>query len=243
MNKNINFNSYQLSEMNIEQSISFYWDLKLKVIRYFFNKYYTIDSKVLDIGCGTGFIAANLNIIPSNYSAQDVFQESEIFLRKNIGNEITFINSQIELINKNNYQIILLLDVLEHVNDDLNFLNIVNSLLTDNGILIITTPAHQWLYSQLDKDAGHVRRYSHKQLDDKLKNAGFKKISTSSFLIITLPLQIISRIILNKSNSTVIKEHNSWINSFLKLLNPFDLLLCKSMFFKFGGSLVFVYKK
>lgn len=239
----INFKLSQLNEMNIEQSNSFYWDLKLKVIKHFFKEIFTKDSNVLDIGCGTGFIAANLGVNPQNFTGQDVFEESEFFLRKNIGNDCIFTNKPIGLLDKNFYQIILLLDVIEHINDDVEFLKTINSLLTPSGVLILTTPAHQWLYSQLDKEAGHIRRYSHAELDEKLKNAGFTKISSSSFLIITLPLQVISRIFLNKTKINAINEHSSWINKFLKILNSIDLVLCKSKLFKFGGSLVVIYKK
>ena len=239
----INFKSSQLNEMYFEQSNSFYWDLKSKVIKHYFKKCVSKDSNVLDIGCGTGFIAANLDLYPKKYTGQDVFPESEFFLRRNLGNECFFTNKSIDMLDKNYYQTILLLDVIEHINEDVEFLKIINSLLMDKGILILTTPAHQWLFSQLDKEAGHVRRYSHTELDEKLKLAGFKRVYLSSFLILTLPFQIISRLLLDKSKINGFREHSSWINKFLKLLNTVDLLLCRSNLFKIGGTLVVVYEK
>ena len=60
---------------------------------------------------------------------------------------------------KNKYDVILYLHVLEHIEDDSKEIQEAVKKLNDNGILIIMVPAHQKMYSNLDKLVGHYRRY------------------------------------------------------------------------------------
>jgi SAM-dependent methyltransferase len=65
-------------------------------------------------------------------------------------------------------------DVVEHIEDDLGFLRHLNDLLVPGGMLYLTVPAFQALWSQEDVDAGHFRRYSLKQMEKKLIQAGYE---------------------------------------------------------------------
>ena len=63
------------------------------------------------------------------------------------------------------YDVVLLLDVLEHVEDDRGFL--VQSVLphvSPSGRLVISVPAHGWLFSEHDRYLKHYRRYSTRQI-------------------------------------------------------------------------------
>lgn len=55
---------------------------------------------------------------------------------------------------------VVLLDVLEHVPDPVQVLRHVRSALADDGAVVITVPAHPWLYSRWDEQLGHFRRYT-----------------------------------------------------------------------------------
>ena len=79
----INFKAIQISDMDVEQKRSFYWSLKKKCIHYLISQYVNDATKVLDIGCGTGFIVAGSRINPHNYLGLDAFPEAYNFLRKN----------------------------------------------------------------------------------------------------------------------------------------------------------------
>ncbi|MDA3823485.1 MAG: class I SAM-dependent methyltransferase [Bacteroidales bacterium] len=67
-----------------------------------------------------------------------------------------------------------LFDVLEHIEDDANFLSELYNLLKDEGRLYLTVPAHKWLWSRADKRAQHYRRYSPQTLHRVLEQAGFE---------------------------------------------------------------------
>jgi hypothetical protein len=59
-----------------------------------------------------------------------------------------------------NFENILYLNVLEHIKDDVNEINLALKKIVSGGHLIILVPAHQELYSNFDKEAGHYRRYN-----------------------------------------------------------------------------------
>ena len=72
------------------------------------------------------------------------------------------------------YNSILLLDVLEHIDNSIDFLSAVRHHLAADGQLVINVPAMPWLYSRYDSVQGHVQRYTLEQLQGELSLAGFK---------------------------------------------------------------------
>jgi hypothetical protein len=62
------------------------------------------------------------------------------------------------------FNVILLFDVLEHISDEDRFLDALLFHLAPQGKLIISVPAGRWLFSEYDIAAGHVRRYTVKDL-------------------------------------------------------------------------------
>jgi len=73
---------------------------------------------------------------------------------------------------------VLLLDVLEHFEDDRSFLQKTNRILKSGGNLIIKVPAQSKLFGETDKASGHYRRYDLEQLDQVVLEMGFSKIKT-----------------------------------------------------------------
>ena len=92
-----------------------------------------------------------------------------------------------------------LFDVLEHIEDDRGFLATVADLLAPGGYLYLTVPAHRWLWSLADVDAGHFRRYSAKALRSQFERTGFdvqyltyffEPLVLPVFLLRTLPYAV-----------------------------------------------------
>ena len=69
---------------------------------------------------------------------------------------------------------VVALNVLEHVEQDERVLSELFTALRPGGSLIVLVPAHMRLYSDLDRNLGHYRRYSREELIDKFKAAGFE---------------------------------------------------------------------
>ncbi|MCA9059063.1 MAG: methyltransferase domain-containing protein, partial [Planctomycetaceae bacterium] len=67
-----------------------------------------------------------------------------------------------------------LLDVLEHVENPVEVLSHVHRSLEDDGAVIVTVPAHPWLYSRWDEQLGHYRRYTVSEFRRHANGAGFR---------------------------------------------------------------------
>lgn len=80
-------------------------------------------------------------------------------------------------------------DVLEHVEDDARFLRTVRQALVSEGLLYLTVPAFQWLWSDYDRYVGHHRRYSLPRLIRLLADCGYRT-ELASYLYLPLPLPI-----------------------------------------------------
>ena len=78
----------------------------------------------------------------------------------------------------------VLMDVLEHVKDDVGLLRDVDRILAPSGELLITVPAHAFLWSQHDVFLGHFRRYTHDMLHEAVRKAGFEALEAFYFYAI-----------------------------------------------------------
>ncbi len=82
-----------------------------------------------------------------------------------------------------------LFDVVEHIEDDLQFLQGVHETLARDGLVFITVPAFTLLWSNEDVHAGHFRRYRLSQLRALLQKVGFLvEFSSYFFCPLTLPI-------------------------------------------------------
>ena len=80
---------------------------------------------------------------------------------------------------------IVSVNVLEHIREDARELEIYTRLLRDDaGTLCLFVPARPEIYAPLDKDFGHYRRYTRKELRDKLKRSGFEVLRLDYFNLV-----------------------------------------------------------
>ena len=76
------------------------------------------------------------------------------------------------------FDTIILLDVLEHIEDDVGLLRRIAANLAPGGRLILKVPAIPWLYSELDQVIGHYRRYDRRALEDCVSRSGLISVKT-----------------------------------------------------------------
>jgi len=141
--------------------------------------------KILEIGCGTG---KNLEVLDKfgKTLGLDISEEAIKFCRKRGLKNVSLGQAEKIPFPKDNFDLVVLLDVLEHTNDQ-KTIKEIHRILKSKGFLIVTAPAFPWLWSQWDVVLGHKRRYTLKGLAFILKREGFetKKISYMfSFLVV-----------------------------------------------------------
>lgn len=86
------------------------------------------------------------------------------------------------------FDLLLSMEVLEHIEDDIAALENWFDLVRPGGHLLLSVPAHQRMFSSEDEMAGHFRRYSRLELVEKIENAGFE---TPRILSYGFPLGLI----------------------------------------------------
>jgi SAM-dependent methyltransferase len=72
------------------------------------------------------------------------------------------------------YDTVIMINVLEHIEEDQATLQQVFRSLTPDGRVVVFVPALSWLYSPYDKAVGHYRRYEKEQLEGLFKKSGFE---------------------------------------------------------------------
>jgi SAM-dependent methyltransferase len=72
--------------------------------------------------------------------------------------------------------VVCLLDVIEHLPDPVAGLAEARRIVTADGVVVVSVPAHQWLWSTADEELGHHRRYSRQLLRQQLHEAGLEPL-------------------------------------------------------------------
>lgn len=94
------------------------------------------------------------------------------------------------------FDLIAMLDVLEHIDDDVASLRALRQRLAAGGSVLLTVPALPWLWSAHDEIHHHKRRYTRARLQTVLREAGFDPVSVGYFNALLFPLALIQRLVL-----------------------------------------------
>ncbi len=93
------------------------------------------------------------------------------------------------------FDLIAMLDVLEHIDDDIASLRTLGDRLAPGGSIVLTVPAVPWLWSDHDVLHQHKRRYTKSLLLERLHEAGFKVVRIGYFNTLLFPLALAQRLI------------------------------------------------
>lgn len=202
----------------------------------------------LEVGCGTAFILEKIReAYPSaELYGSEYFVEGLEIARKRVP---TATLSQLDatvMTEDNQYDVIGAFDVLEHIDQDNTVLRNLCRALRSSGYLMITVPQHRWLWSVADDHAGHVRRYSRKELVGKVCASGLSVDYCTSFVSLLLPLMVVSRLRMHRTGYNPMSEFHvsKLVNSVLEAIMAFELRMLKmGVRFRMGGSLFLLAKK
>ncbi len=199
--------------------------------------------RILEVGCGTG---GNLQLL-AKFGEVMAFEKDEtaraIALEKtnklydirsgSCPNEIPFDDQRFDLI--------CMLDVLEHVEHDTETLIALKQFLAKNGRIILTVPAYQWLYGTHDDFLYHKRRYSLALLRNKIIAAGLIPVKISYFNTFLLPLAAIVRLkdrLFRNPSATGTSVPPPLVNNILRILFSAEQHILPYANLPFGLSLI-----
>jgi 2-polyprenyl-3-methyl-5-hydroxy-6-metoxy-1,4-benzoquinol methylase len=118
---------------------------------------------------------------------------------------------------------ITLIDVLEHIEDDAATIGKIKKLLEPGGQVIILVPQYPHLYGARDRRIGHFRRYTRRELTDKLLSQGFEIITTRTWNLIGYLPYLLSEKLLKREPSVLPRKTHPvssgwyWVNKCLDL--------------------------
>lgn len=228
----------------------FWFRARNRVIAWTFRKFLSPRAKMLEVGCGTGFVLWGLS---------ERFPDLQLFGSEAHPKGLAFARSRIphahflqmdarDIPFENEFDVIGAFDVIEHIRTDEEVLRQFHKALRPDGSVILTVPQHMFLWSAADEVAYHERRYSRRELVEKVVDAGFRVRYVSSFITTLFPLLLVSRVLHRKASHDTLQKNEmgapSRFGFLLEALCGLDLVLMRmGLSLPFGGSLVLVATK
>lgn len=150
-------------------------------------------ARILEIGCGTGH---NLSMLArfGDIEAIEIDEAARAIAARRIDRAVHAAPlPALDGIAHGQYDLIAILDVLEHVEQDEEALRQIAARLRPGGCILITVPAFPWLWSAHDVTNHHHRRYTRKSLKRVIRAAGLRLRTLSWFNSALFPLVVCAR--------------------------------------------------
>lgn len=200
------------------------------------------NNRVLEIGCSSG---ENSKIFNGSINYYGIDISLNAIKRGNSNNLILSDANHIPFFDKT-FDVVLLLDVLEHIEDDVSTIREAHRILKDGGFMLVLVPAFKFLWNEHDILNEHKRRYTKKDLIVKInKKFDIVRISYwNFFLFVPVALmKIIKRVSMKKTADFV--ELPDTINDilFLNILKIENYLIQKKIYIPIGVSIICICKK
>jgi SAM-dependent methyltransferase len=175
-----------------------------------------------DVGCGMGVF---LHLLIKSGWSKDALTGVDIAIAETKKDKEGGFLLVPRMPEEKRYDVILMMDVLEHCPDDLNVLKEAVDHLSARGRIMITVPAFQWLWSSHDVFLKHYRRYTLGRLKELIQKEGrLKLVHGHYFYGLLFPIMVFSRFLskLTKRDMGRLKPLPGIINDFLTFICRFE---------------------
>jgi ubiquinone/menaquinone biosynthesis C-methylase UbiE len=196
-------------------------------------------AKVLEIGCGTGNVSSFLARKGYVVTGCELYSEAinmawSGFLKvQGDAQSLPFTHES--------FDIVCLFDMIEHFQDDVTPLKEAVKVLKKEGILVLTVPAREELWSYDDDKAYHKRRYTKAMVETALSRSGVTPLLLEyMFMSLYLPVKYIRGTSEQNSDKLII---NSFVNTLFKGIFHIERIVSKRLPLPIGTSLIAVAQK
>lgn len=184
-------------EMYQVESRHWWFGAKHKIVRNLLARYAppmpTYKPRVLDLGCGCGYL---LHLLQGQYDAvgMDGFPQAvEFSKRRGVHVEVGLLPDSVPFPDAS-ADVVLMLDVLEHLEDDYACFARAARLLRPGGLAICAVPAYPWLWTQRDVFHQHFRRYTRRAFTSLMNSGGMKSQFVSHMNSVFFPAAVGERL-------------------------------------------------
>ena len=205
------------------------------------------DIRVLDAGCGYGFLMEHLQKMADEVYGFDISEDAAAWCKEHIGTHVAAGSLPDAFPFEEQFQSIFALDVLEHIKDDRRALGVLRDHLQPGGFLVATVPADMRLWSYNDVVCMHQRRYDLADLREKTEAAGFHIVKLSYYNSLLYPIVYVVRKLKNalhiESDDLPAEIHDNWMNRILYKIFSSEKNHLLHGEYSFGVSLILVAQK
>lgn len=149
--------------------------------------------RILDVGAGAGHIARAMTRFGEVWALEGVPRLLEV-LRGELGLNTVDGFLPNESLSSNHFDFVTALDVLEHIEDDMGACREIHRVLKPSGHLLVTVPAHPFLWSDHDESHHHFRRYRPQDVGPLLTSSGFQVVFETPFQFYLFPALLLERV-------------------------------------------------
>lgn len=204
------------------------------------------EGSVLDIGCGAGYLMHLLQMRGNRVFGIEP-SEAMVNLARKLNPQLSILQGEAGEIDKfkESFDAVTMIDVLEHIEDDVSQMRAVFEHLKERGKFIIVVPALPFLYGERDRKGGHFRRYSKRELNTKLQSAGFTVLEERHWNIAgTLPYFLWEKVFKMEIPSRIRKKQRTHLGTLLhKLMHAWFRNIENRFSLGFGLSLLCIAEK
>lgn len=203
--------------------------------------------KILNIGCGTGGTIKMLEGFGEVVNV-DVSDEAINFMEKNGFDNIIKVEGIDLPFEDASFDAVCAFDVLEHIETDVDAVREWKRVLRPGGKIVITVPAHQWLWSDHDVSLHHYRRYTTQSINKLARISGLDGVKLTYAIAFSFPLIVAFRML-----NVMLKKKTTSESSYVKLPPLVNKLFTQLLFAEadlhgvlrlpFGTSVMAVLKK
>jgi SAM-dependent methyltransferase len=190
------FDAALFAELARLEARNFWFRSRNHLIAWALRRYFPHARSLLEIGCGTGFVMAGIaRALPGiRIAASEARVAGLAFAAQRVPGAQLMQMDAGAIPFAAEFEVVAACDVIEHIEDDRAVLNEMHRAVLPGGGILVTVPQHPWLWSEFDVRARHVRRYTVRELREKVLEAGFEIMRLTSFVSLLLPLMMLSRL-------------------------------------------------
>jgi len=242
------FEQQFFDELATFEEDSFWFTSRNQLVIDAMRKFFPSAESFLEVGCGTGFVLQGLEkAFPRlQLSGSEVLCHGLSYAQQRVSHSVVFQMDALNIPFEEEFDVIGAFDVVEHIEDDLSVLQNFHRATKPGGGIILTVPQHQWLWSEADDYAHHVRRYSRGELAEKVIAAGFTIERVTSFVSLLLVPMALSRLLRKKSgydDCAEFKMSSALNRAFDMVMAVERILLSTGVSLPAGGSLLLVARR